>query len=105
MTGVQTCALPILLTVAEPPEPEKEAESATVPEGCEGVSSPLTANVFQIAVKPGDVVAEDQKLIVLDAMKTEIAIGSPMNGTVEQIHCEVGAVINAGQLLVSIRPS
>ena len=94
-----------LLTVAEPPEPEKEAESATVPEGCEGVSSPLTANVFQIAVKPGDVVAEDQKLIVLDAMKTEIAIGSPMNGTVEQIHCEVGAVINAGQLLVSIRPS
>lgn len=94
-----------LLTVAEPAEPEKEAESAAVPDGCEGVSSPLTANVFQIAIKPGDAVTEEQKLIVLDAMKTEIAIASPISGIVEEIHCEVGAVINAGQLLVSIRPS
>jgi urea carboxylase len=94
-----------LLTVAEPPEAPKETEGATVAEGCEGVSSPLTASIFQIAVKVGQVVAEDEKLIVLDAMKTEIVVPSPMSGTVEAIHCELGDVVNGGQLVISIRPS
>ena len=93
-----------LLTVAEPPEVIDESAAATVAEGCEGVSSPLTASIFQIAIKPGQVVAEGEKLIVLDAMKTEIVIPSHIAGTVEAIHCDLGAVVNAGQLLVSIRP-
>jgi urea carboxylase len=94
-----------LLTVAEPPETASEETTATVAEGCEGVSSPLTASIFQIAVKPGQTVAEGEKLIVLDAMKTEIAIPSHIAGVVEEIHCELGAVVNAGQLLLSIRPA
>ncbi len=94
-----------LLTVAEPPAPVEETAGASVVEGCEGVSSPLTASIFQIAVEPGQQVAEGEKLIVLDAMKTEIVIPSHVTGTVEAVHCELGVVVNAGQLLVSIRPS
>jgi urea carboxylase len=94
-----------LLTVVEPPDTSSETTAATVAEGCEGVSSPLTASIFQIAVKLGQAVAEGEKLIVLDAMKTEIGISSHIAGTVEQIHCELGAVVNAGQLLLSIRPT
>jgi urea carboxylase len=94
-----------LLTVAEPPAQQEETAAATVAEGCEGVSSPLTASIFQIPVKVGQLVAEGEKLIVLDAMKTEIAIPSHTSGTVAQIHCELGAIVNAGQLLVSIRPT
>ena len=94
-----------LLTVAEPPDSVEETAGAAVVEGCEGVSSPLTASIFQIAVEPGMQVAEGEKLIVLDAMKTEIVIPSHVTGTVEAVHCEVGVVVNAGQLLVSIRPS
>ncbi len=93
-----------LLTVAEAPETVEETTDATVAEGCEGVSSPLTASIFQIAVTVGQAVAEGEKLIVLDAMKTEIVIPSHIGGTVEAIHCELGAVVNAGQLLLSIRP-
>ena len=93
-----------LLTVVEPPEMVGESAAATVAEGCEGVSSPLTASIFQIAVKVGQTVAEDEKLIVLDAMKTEIVIPSHVAGVVEEIHCELGAVVSAGQLLVSVRP-
>ena len=93
-----------LLTVVEPPEVIDDTTAATVAEGCEGVSSPLTASIFQIAVKKGQLIAEDEKLIVLDAMKTEIIIPSHIAGIVEQIHCDLGAVVNAGQLLVSIRP-
>lgn len=94
-----------LLTVVEPPDTEGETTAATVAEGCEGVSSPLTASIFQILVKPGQAVAEGEKLFVLDAMKTEIAITSHIAGVVEQIHCELGAVVSAGQLLISIRPT
>jgi len=94
-----------LLTVAEPPEPPQETAAATVAEGCEGVSSPLTASIFQILVKPGQTVTADEKIIVLDAMKTEIAVLSHTDGIVEQIHCELGAIVNAGQLVVSIRPT
>jgi urea carboxylase len=38
-------------------------------------------------------------------MKTEIAVLSHTDGIVEQIHCELGAIVNAGQLVVSIRPT
>ena len=94
-----------LLTVVEPPEVIDETAAATVAEGCEGVSSPLTASIFQIAVRKGQSVSEDERLIVLDAMKTEIIIPSHIAGIVEEIHCDLGAVVNAGQLLVSIRPA
>ncbi len=94
-----------LLTVAEPPETIDESADATVPDGCEGVSSPLTASIFQIPVQVGQLVAEGDKLVVLDAMKTEISVSSHIAGTVEAIHRELGAIVNAGQLLVSIRPT
>jgi urea carboxylase len=94
-----------LLAVVEPPDMPDENETATVPEGCEGVSSPVSASIFQIAVKKGQTVAEGEKLIILDAMKTEIIAPSHIAGVVEEIHCDQGALVNGGQLLVSIRPS
>jgi len=94
-----------LLAVVDPPDVVEETTTATVAEGCEGVSSPVTASIFQIAVTKGQHVAVDEKLIVLDAMKTEIVIASHVAGTVEEIHCSPGALVNSGQLLVSIRPS
>ncbi|WP_263378030.1 urea carboxylase [Granulicella paludicola] len=93
-----------LLTPPEAPEDTTEAAVITIPDGCEGVSSPLTASVFQIPVKPGQHVAEGDKLVILDAMKTEIGITSHITGTVEAIYCELGALVNAGQLLFAIRP-
>ena len=74
-------------------------------EGCEGVSSPVTASVFQIVVKPGDAVTDGQKLIVLDAMKTEIVVASHVDGIVEEIYCAQGALVQGGQLLLSVRPT
>jgi urea carboxylase len=94
-----------LLTVADAPEATAPTIAATIPEGCEGVSSPLTASVFQIVVQPGQTVAEGEKLIVLDAMKTEISVPSHVAGVVEAVHCELKAVVDAGQLLLTIRPA
>jgi urea carboxylase len=94
-----------LMTPAEPEGAPEATTAAVVAEGCEGVSSPVTASVFQIAVAPGDAVTDGQKLIVLDAMKTEIAVASHVDGIVEAIYCTAGALVQGGQLLVSIRPT
>jgi urea carboxylase len=94
-----------LLAVVEPPDMPDENVNATVPDGCEGVSSPVSASIFQIAVKKGQSVAEGEKLIVLDAMKTEIVVASHVAGEVEDIYCDLGALVNGGQLVVAIRPS
>jgi urea carboxylase len=93
-----------LMTVAEPEAVVEEASGAQVAEGCEGVSSPVTASIFQIAVEKGQRVADGQKLIVLDAMKTEIVVASHADGVVEELHCGQGALVQGGQLLVSVRP-
>jgi urea carboxylase len=93
-----------LLTVAEREEPPV-VESAAIADGCEGVSSPVTASIFQIAVEKGQAVRDGQKLIVLDAMKTEIMVASHLDGVVEEVHCAPNALVQGGQLLVSVRPS
>jgi urea carboxylase len=70
-----------------------------VPQGCEAVSAPMTASVFQIAVEPGQRVAAGQKLVVLDAMKTELVIAAPVAGVVDRILCQRGQMVSAGQQL------
>ena len=74
-----------------------------VAEGCEAVNSPMTASVFQVAVEPGQHVGAGAKLIVLDAMKTEIVISSSAAGIVEEIRCTPGKLVHAGQTLMVLR--
>jgi urea carboxylase len=88
-----------------PPEVEALASDhlATVPEGCRAVASPVTASVWNIAVAPGQRVEAGQKLIVLEAMKMEIAVAAPAAGVVEGLNCAPGALVSAGQHLVTLR--
>jgi urea carboxylase len=93
-----------LLEVAAPEEmPELDHPDARVEEGCELVASPMTASVFQVAVEVGQAVPAGAKLVVLDAMKTEIVIASPVAGVVHEIRCAPGRLVHAGQALVVLR--
>ena len=74
-----------------------------VPEGCRAVCSPVTASVWNIAVEAGERVQAGQKLMVLEAMKMEIAVSAPGAGTVEMLNCAPGAMVSAGQRLVTLR--
>jgi len=92
------------LEVAGLPEmPDLDPLVQEAEEGCEAVSAPMTASVFQIAVEPGQHVAAGQKLIVLDAMKMELSIGAPAAGIVERILCQSGQMVSAGQQLAILR--
>jgi urea carboxylase len=75
----------------------------SVPEGCRAVSSPVTANVWNIAVEVGERVQAGQKLLVLEAMKMEIAVTAPFAATVEKLNCATGSLVSAGQNLIALR--
>jgi len=88
-----------------PAEGASAAEGAVdaLPEGCRAVCSPVTASVWNVAVQAGQRVEAGQKLMVLEAMKMEIAVAAPSAGVVEVLNCAPGALVNAGQRLVTLR--
>ncbi len=76
-----------------------------VPEGCEAVRSPMAASVWQVAIEPGQRVEAGQKILVLEAMKMEVAVVAPNEGIVELVHCAKGGMVTAGQNLATLRVS
>jgi urea carboxylase len=87
----------------EAPELPGPTEDADAPEGCRPVRSPIAANVWNIAVEPGQRVEAGQKLVILEAMKTEVAISAPHAGIIEKLTCAAGAMVWAGQPLLFFR--
>ncbi len=63
------------------------------------VKAELTGSVWKILSKPGDVVAEDATLMILESMKMEIPVTAPAAGTVRTIEVSEGAVVSEGQVL------
>ena len=90
------------LDPAGPDAPASPVEEA-VPEGCRPVSSPVAASVWNIAVEAGQKVEAGQRLVVLEAMKMEIAVVAPTAGIVEKLNCGPGSLVSAGQRLVTLR--
>jgi len=59
--------------------------------------------VSQIFVKKGDKVKVNQKLFILEAMKMENEIDSPVSGTIDHIHCKAGDKVEKGNIIMEIQ--
>ncbi|MEP7366915.1 MAG: urea carboxylase [Acidobacteriota bacterium] len=79
------------------------AAQEAIPAGCQAVRAPITASVWNVAVEPGQRVKAGDRLIILEAMKMELAVAAPRAGTVEQLRCAPGAFVSAGQDLLVLR--
>jgi biotin carboxyl carrier protein len=55
---------------------------------------------MQIKVAVGETVALNQVLLVMEAMKMETNVASPMAGKINAIHVTPGQAVKAGQVLV-----
>lgn len=68
----------------------------------ERVLAPMPATVTRVAVKPGDAVGKGATLVVLEAMKMEIAMAAPHDGVVKSVACAVGEMAQEGAELVML---
>jgi propionyl-CoA carboxylase alpha chain len=66
--------------------------------------APLPGAVTKVLVAEGDVVAEGDGLVVLEAMKMEHTLRANGAGTVAQITCTAGEQVDVHELLVTVEP-
>lgn len=66
------------------------------------LQSDVTGTVWKIEVREGDVVGEDQTLVILESMKMEIPVSAPHAGTVLQLLVQEGEAVAEGQDVVVI---
>ncbi|MFL5761453.1 MAG: acetyl/propionyl/methylcrotonyl-CoA carboxylase subunit alpha [Thermomicrobiales bacterium] len=67
------------------------------------IRAPLPGRVMVIHAAAGDHVGQGQPLVTLSAMKIELVCDAPAVGTIESVSCEVGQLVDAGVVLVSMR--
>jgi acetyl-CoA carboxylase biotin carboxyl carrier protein len=63
------------------------------------VKSEITGKVWKIEAAVGDVLAEDDPIIILESMKMEIPVPAPSAGKVLEILVEVEEVVNEGDVV------
>lgn len=94
--GASTGAAPVAATAPKAaPKAAAGAGSVKVEAGAAGKVFKIEANVGQ-AVKKGDAV------VIIEAMKMEIPVVAPQDGTVASIDVAVGDAIEAGAVLATL---
>jgi len=78
-----------------------EAKASAGGEGTP-VKAALPGNVLKVLVSEGDTISEGDVIAVVEAMKMETEIKSPVSGTVKSVEIEVGNKVQNGQVLVTI---
>ena len=88
-------------------EPELAPPTPTLdlPPNCTPITAYLTANVWQVLVKPGDVVKSGDTLVILEAMKMEMTIEAEESGSIEAVYCNPGQMVSGGQVLIAFTPN
>ncbi|MGZ8283970.1 MAG: biotin/lipoyl-binding carrier protein [Allosphingosinicella sp.] len=66
------------------------------------VRAEITANVWQVRVEVGQAVAAGDELVVLESMKMEIPVVSPLTGTVTEIRVAPDTQVQEGDVVAVI---
>ena len=61
--------------------------------------SPINGAVVAVMVKQGDRLRKDDPVAVIEAMKMQICIGAPLDGTVESVAIAPGEAVAPGQTI------
>ena len=66
------------------------------------IKAALPGNVLKVLVSEGDSISEGDVIAVIEAMKMETEIKSPVSGTVKSVEIEVGNKVQTGEVLVTV---
>jgi acetyl-CoA carboxylase biotin carboxyl carrier protein len=69
------------------------------------IRAEITANVWQVAVDEGQMVAEGDEIVILESMKMEIPVVTEVPGVVRELHVQPEDVIQEGDLIALIDES
>jgi biotin carboxyl carrier protein len=69
------------------------------------LTAQMPGQVRLVLVQPGDQVVRGQLLLVLEAMKMELRVVAPLDGTIQQVHVVPGAVVEREALLIELNVS
>lgn len=96
-------APPATAAVAAPAAPlaASPRPASALPGAGEAQRAPLAGTVVSVAVKPGDTVAANQALCVIEAMKMKTAINAIRAGTVAAVLVSEGDAVESDQPLVT----
>lgn len=104
--GAPVAAAPAAAPVAAPtPTPAPAAAPAPVaaPADATSINAPMPGTILDVKVSVGSTVSEGQVIAVLEAMKMENDICTPVAGKVVAVNVKKGDTVNSNDLLVSIQ--
>jgi urea carboxylase len=91
------------ISMNETTEESPPAAEVQVPDGCHTIDSPVTGSVWKIHVEVGTRIPSGEAVMILEAMKMEIALESDEEIEVVEILALEGISVKAGQPLVVAR--
>src|SRR5207253_481239 len=66
------------------------------------VRAPMPGLVLRLPMDPGSNVEKGQTVVILEAMKMENDLASPISGKVKEIRVSTGQTVNQGDVLVVV---
>lgn len=98
-------AAPVAPVVAAPVAPAPVAAPVAAPAGAAGsikIEAGAAGKVFKLEAKVGQAVKKGDAVVIIEAMKMEIPVVAPEDGTVASIDVAVGDAIEAGMVLATL---
>ena len=100
-----TSGAPAAAPVAAPKAAPAAAPKAAAPKAAAGgvaVTGGAAGKVFKVEASVGQAVKKGDPIVILEAMKMEIPVVAPQDGTVASIEVAVGDAVDAGQTLATL---
>jgi biotin carboxyl carrier protein len=66
------------------------------------VLAEMAANVWRVLVSPGQSISQGDTLVILESMKMEILVQSPVGGTVREVGVNEGGVVQEGDVIAVV---
>ena len=101
----QTSGAPAAAPVAAPKAAPAAAPKAAAPAasaGSEKVTAGAAGKVFKVEACAGQAVKAGDPIVILEAMKMEIPVVAPEDGTVAGINVSVGDAVESGDVLATM---
>ena len=100
--GNGAAAAPVAAPKAAPKAASKAAPKAAAGAGSIKVAAGAAGKVFKIEASVGQKVSRGDAVLIVEAMKMEIPVVAPEDGTVASIDVAVGDAVEAGQTLATL---